>query len=118
VQAVILTVYDATYCGLFYKGIINQYETLQESWFCTMQRLYHSTQLRYQHYKHVYKVEAETGKIKQVNYKKVLCTSCIKKVSYKRIKSCRAYFDDKKKENYVCFCKPQGYRFFRYTCTQ
>jgi hypothetical protein len=33
-------------------------------------------------------MEAEIGKILQVNYKKVLCASCIIKVSYKRIKEC------------------------------
>jgi hypothetical protein len=53
-----------------------------------MQRLHRSTQLWSEPYKQVYKMEAEIGKIIQVNYKNTLHISRILKVSYKRTKQC------------------------------
>jgi hypothetical protein len=84
----IITLFNATHFGFFYKAIMGSTKGLSYK----MHRLYYNQIYEISTLQTMYKMDAKTGKITQVNYKNKLCIFCIVQVRYK-VEISTVYYD-------------------------
>ena len=78
----IITLFNATNFGFFYKVIVGSTNVL-EGLSYKMHRLYHNHTAKISTLHTMYEMDAKTGKITHVNYKNKLCIFCIVQVRHK-----------------------------------